>query len=133
MKIKHFVIFRCQDIAHPLAAAAVLFCQAKALRRIAVDFPRSLAGKRQVDQPHEGSHILGGITDKKADLVGEGCGVFESSAKFRQQGIAGQRGVVAGLFQQDADALMGQVVFQIVPVVTEEQQSTLPGLQNREA
>ena len=76
-----------QDCAHSLTAAAILLGQVKALLRVAVDLPEALTGERQLDQPHEGGHVLGRITDKEADLVGEGVTGFDAPAQFTQQSI----------------------------------------------
>ena len=85
----------------------------EALSWVAIDLPGPLTGKRQLDHTHEGGHILGGVADEQADLVRESVGVIDAAAEFRQQGFAGQAGVVAGLFQQTADTVMGQVAFQM--------------------
>ena len=69
-----------QDSPHSFPAAAKLFSQFKTLLRVAIDLPEALTGERQLDQTHEGGHVLGRIADKEADLVGEGITVFDTPA-----------------------------------------------------
>ena len=128
MQFTRLVTACCEDGVHPLAAATVLFRQAKALYRIAVDLPEPLAGKRQLDQPHEGGHILCRVADEEADLVGERIIPPHATAQLTQQCFARSVSLVAGLAQEGADTRMSQVTLKLVVVVAEQQQRSLPGL-----
>lgn len=129
MQLKCSVVARCQNGAHPLTTTAVLFCQTKALRRIAIDLPGSLAGKRQFHQPHKSGYIFGRITDKEADFMRERIICHDATAQFIQQRPAWRISFVAGFVQQGADTGMGQVALKMVMAVAQHEERPFPRLQ----
>ena len=62
---------RLKAAGHVAPALSEPVRQLQALLRFAVNFPRPLAGKGEVDASHEGQHVFQRVTKKYADLMGK--------------------------------------------------------------
>ena len=89
MRFERLTLSICQEGSHSLAAATVLFGQSKAPGRIAVNFPRALTGKGEIDYSHESGNIFCGIADKKSDFMGEGTILPDAPAQLSHQRFTG--------------------------------------------